>query len=46
MGLVSGDDGWRLPDWLWARVESLLPSPPEHPSMLADLASDDIENRT
>jgi putative transposase len=31
MGLVSDDDGWRLPDWLWARVEPLLPAPPEHP---------------
>ncbi len=25
MGLVSSDDGWRLPDWLWARFEPLLP---------------------
>ena len=31
MGLVSSDDGWRMPEWLWARVEPLLPAPPEHP---------------
>jgi len=31
MGLVSSDDGWRLPDWLWERVEPLLPAPPTHP---------------
>jgi putative transposase len=31
MGLVSSDDGWRLPDWLWERVAPLLPSPPAHP---------------
>jgi len=31
MGLVSRDDGWRLPDWLWERIEPLLPSPPSHP---------------
>ena len=31
MGLVSSDDGWRLPDWLWERVESLLPPRPRHP---------------
>src|SRR5260370_24541749 len=30
MGLVSSDDGWRLPDWLWERVESLLPAGPAH----------------
>jgi putative transposase of IS4/5 family DUF4096 len=23
--------GWRMPDWLWARVERLLPAAPEHP---------------
>ena len=22
MGLVSSDDGWRMPDWLWERVDS------------------------
>jgi putative transposase len=31
MGLVDRDDGWRMPDWLWERVESLLPLAPEHP---------------
>lgn len=31
MGLVSSDDGWRMPGWLWARVESLLPRAPAHP---------------
>jgi transposase len=31
MGLVSSDDGWRMPDWLWELVEPLLPSRPAHP---------------
>lgn len=31
MGLVSRDDGWRVPDWLWERIEPLLPPRPEHP---------------
>jgi transposase len=31
MGLVDCDDGWRIPDWLWERIESLLPAPPAHP---------------
>jgi putative transposase len=31
MGLVSKDDGWRMPDWLWERIEPLLPERPEHP---------------
>ena len=31
MGLVSKDDGWRLPDWLWLRIEPLLPAPAFHP---------------
>lgn len=31
MGLVCRDDGWRMPDWLWERVEPLLPAPPAHP---------------
>ena len=31
MGLVSADDGWRMPDWLWERIEPLLPWPPLHP---------------
>jgi putative transposase len=29
--LVSRDDGWRLPDWLWERIEPLLPPLPFHP---------------
>ena len=28
MGLVDRDDGWRMPDWLWKKVEPLLPPPP------------------
>jgi putative transposase len=31
MGLVCRDDGWRMPDWLWEKIEPLLPSPPTHP---------------
>ena len=31
MGLVWSDDRWRMPDWLWARVEPLLPARPGHP---------------
>lgn len=31
MGLVSRDDGWRIPDWLWERMAPLLPAPPKHP---------------
>jgi putative transposase len=31
MGLVSSDDGWRLPDWLWERIAPLLPPAPWHP---------------
>ena len=31
MGLVSRDDGWRMPDWLWERIEALLPERPTHP---------------
>jgi putative transposase len=31
MGLVDRDDGWRIPDWLWERIEPLLPSRPPHP---------------
>ena len=27
MGLVVRDDGWRIPDWLWERMEPLLPAP-------------------
>jgi transposase len=29
--MVSRDDGWRMPDWLWQRIEPLLPAPPSHP---------------
>jgi len=31
MGLVSDDDGWCMPDWLWERIEPLLPERPPHP---------------
>ena len=31
MGLVCRDDGWRMPDWLWERIEPLLPPPLFHP---------------
>jgi putative transposase len=32
MGLVSRDDGWRMPDWLWERIEPLIPKPVDnHP---------------
>lgn len=31
MGVVKKDDGWRLPDELWAKMEPLLPPRPEHP---------------
>ena len=31
MGLVVKDDDWRMPDWLWERIEPLLPAPPSHP---------------
>lgn len=31
MGLVAKDDGWRIPDWLWAQIEPLLPPRPLHP---------------
>jgi putative transposase len=31
MGLVDRDDGWRMPDWLWEKIEPLLPPPPAHP---------------
>ena len=30
-GLVDRDDGWRIPDWLWQRLEPLVPPPPAHP---------------
>jgi len=31
MGLIERDDGWRMPDWLWQKVEPLLPPAPPHP---------------
>ena len=24
MGLIERDDGWRMPDWLWEKIEPLL----------------------
>jgi putative transposase len=30
-GLVSSDDGWRIPDWLWEQIGPLIPPPPVHP---------------
>jgi transposase len=31
MGLITKDDGWRIPDRLWKRLEPLLPARPKHP---------------
>ena len=31
MGLVLTNDGWRIPQELWARMEPLLPPHPAHP---------------
>jgi transposase len=31
MGLVLPDDGWRIPDGLWAKIEPLLPPRRPHP---------------
>ena len=31
MGLVSRDDGWRVPDRTWERMVALLPARPSHP---------------
>lgn len=31
MGLVTKDDGWRIPDELWALIEPLLPPRKAHP---------------
>jgi len=31
MGLVVRDDGWRIPDAAWERMEPLLPPRPAHP---------------
>jgi len=30
MGLLVKDDGWRIPDRVWARMEPVLPAPPTH----------------
>jgi len=32
MGLVAKDDGWRIPDELWAQMEPLLPPRKAHPN--------------
>ena len=31
MGLLVKDDGWRITDQLWRKIEPLLPSRPKHP---------------
>jgi transposase len=31
MGVVRKDDGWRIPDELWKRIERLLPARKAHP---------------
>ncbi len=31
MGVVTRDDGWRVPDELWAKMQPLLPARPAHP---------------
>ena len=31
MGLVVADDGWRIPDEVWAQMAPLLPERPAHP---------------
>src|SRR3954464_5572968 len=31
VGLVNRDDGWRIPDAVWERIEPLLPARPPHP---------------
>jgi hypothetical protein len=38
MGLVVKDDGWRIPDELWAEMEPLLPPRLECPQAAADRA--------
>jgi hypothetical protein len=38
MGLVVKDDGWRIPDLAWARMEPLLPEPPSHPLVVTGRA--------
>ena len=31
MGMVTGNDGWRISDALWRQIEPLLPPPKKHP---------------
>src|SRR3954451_15827294 len=31
MGLATADDGWRIPDDLWEKMEALLPRRKPHP---------------
>jgi putative transposase len=31
MGMIERNDWWRMPDWLWAKIEPLLPPAPVHP---------------
>src|SRR5688572_27401249 len=31
MGLITKDDGWRIPEELWSLLEPLLPPRPAHP---------------
>ena len=31
MGVINKDDGWRLPDELWTKIEPLLPAGKAHP---------------
>lgn len=31
MGMLNKDDGWRLPDAMWAQLEPLLPPRKSHP---------------
>jgi transposase len=31
MGMIIDDDGWRIPDSLWEKIEPLLPSRKRHP---------------
>lgn len=40
--MVSKDDGWRMPDWLWERVEPLLPpgAPIGSPAALMEIIRD------
>jgi hypothetical protein len=40
MGLVSKDDGWRIPDWLWERIEPLPASSDRRITALALLVGD------